>query len=307
MGIGRRIDEFVDVDDKSKDKLNSFESRFDLQYPKYKLTDLIVSDLIVNQINGALAFFEHSSLVFDGWGLSSTHKNSKRMCINFYGPPGTGKTMAAHAVADKLNKKLMIVNYAEIESKYVGDTPKNLVAAFKKAESVDAIIFFDEADAMLSRRVTSMKNSTDTSVNQSRSVLLNILNDYEKVVLFATNFIENFDPAFMRRILSHVKFELPDEACRIKLFQMYTSEKMPNTLNFEKLAKDHCDVSGSDISNAILLAAFSAAERCSPVVEMRDIESSLSQIKKSKFENAGKVTIETHPVTEDYVKSKLKG
>lgn len=239
------------------------------------------------------------------WGLNHTHKNSKRMCINFYGPPGTGKTMAAHAVADQLDKKLMIINYAEIESKYVGDTPKNLVSAFKAAEKNDAIIFFDEADAMLSRRVSNMKSSTDTSVNQTRSVLLNILNDYEKVILFATNFIENFDPAFMRRILAHVKFELPNEDCRKKLFEAYTPPTMPHTINFDLLAKSHNEISGSDISNAILLAAFSAAERKSDKVEMIDIESSLNQIKRSKIENNGNVKIETREVSQEHVESTL--
>lgn len=310
MGIGKRIEEKASGNsnnsaEKVEIKSSSDTSRFNMQEAKYKLADLVIPIVTSNQINNALSFFKHSDLVMNTWGLKSTHKNSKRMCINFYGPPGTGKTMAAHAVAEKLKKKLLVINYAEIESKYVGDTPKNLVAAFKAAENEDAIIFFDEADAMLSRRVTNMKNSTDTSVNQSRSVLLNILNDYEKVVLFATNFIENYDPAFMRRILAHVKFELPDEDCRRRLFAAYTPPSMPQNMDFDLLAKKHSNISGSDISNAILLAAFSAAERESLCVEMIDIESSLKQITDSKNENNEKVKIETRHVTKEYVESNL--
>lgn len=102
----------------------------------------------------------------------------KQIAINLYGLPGTGKTMAAHAIASALKRPMFAVNYADIESKYVGETSKNLTRLFKEAELIDAIIFFDEADAMLSRRVTNMSNSTDVSVNQTRSVLLTLMNNW---------------------------------------------------------------------------------------------------------------------------------
>ena len=92
---------------------------------------------------------------------------------------GTGKTMAAHAIANALHKEMICVNYADIESKYVGETSKNLTNLFHTASEKDIIIFFDEADALLSKRVTNMSSSTDVSVNQTRSVLLTLLNDYE--------------------------------------------------------------------------------------------------------------------------------
>lgn len=118
--------------------------------------------------------------------------------------------MAAHAIAHELNKPLIAVNYAEIESKYVGETSKNITALFNTAKEQDAIIFFDEADAMLSRRVTNMSHATDVSVNQTRSVLLTLMNDHEGLIIFTTNFVSNYDPAFMRRILSHILFDLPN-------------------------------------------------------------------------------------------------
>lgn len=147
--------------------------------------------------------------------------------MNLYGPPGTGKTMAAHAITSALEKQMICVDYAEIESKYVGETSKNLSRLFQTAKEQDAVIFFDEADALLSKRVTNMTSATDVSVNQTRSVLLNLLNQYQGVILFATNFIQNFDAAFLRRIKYHIPFHLPDEAMRERLWRMYIPEKCP--------------------------------------------------------------------------------
>jgi SpoVK/Ycf46/Vps4 family AAA+-type ATPase len=280
-------------------------SGFVLSTPKYTFSDLILPHGTRDQINKALAFRHHHDLVFQQWGLDETHRHARRVCLNFYGPPGTGKTMAAHAVAHALDKELLIVNYAEIESKYVGETPKNLTAVFKRADEADAVIFFDEADALLSKRVTNMSNSTDTSVNQTRSVLLNILNDYDKTVLFATNFIENFDPAFMRRILAHVKFTLPDEACRRQLYALYIPKKMPNTIDIDGLARRYDGLSGSDIANAVLLAAFSAAERQAAAVETTDLEFAVQSIAASKKANGSVPTVTTREVSREYAEQAL--
>lgn len=167
------------------------------------------------QILDIADYANNCRVVYEKWGLEETHKYAKRLGINLYGPSGTGKTMAAHAIASYLHRRILIVNYADIESKFVGKTPKNIRRAFEAAAETGSILFFDEADAILSRRVTSMTSSTDVSVNQTRSVMLMLLNDYQDFVIFATNFIENFDPAFMRRISTHIKFELPDYDCRL--------------------------------------------------------------------------------------------
>lgn len=260
-------------------------NKFSPQEPQYSLNDLVLHRDTKTQIERVLAHKTHSERVFNEWGLKNTHKQIDKVCINFYGLPGTGKTMAAHAVAKFLGKKLLIVNYADIESKYVGDTPKNLVAMFKAASDMDAVIFFDEADALLSRRVSNMNNSTDTSVNQTRSVLLTELNNHQKTVLFATNFIENFDPAFMRRILAHVKFNLPDYESRINLFNKYIPKEMPHAINIEDIARSYENLSGSDISNAVLMAALSAAGSHKTAVETSDLEQAIRLILDGKNAN----------------------
>ena len=134
---------------------------------------------------------------------------------------------------------MICVDYAEIESKYVGETSKNLTRLFQLAEKEGAVIFFDEADALLSKRVTNMTSATDVSVNQTRSVLLNLLNQYQGIIIFATNFIQNFDPAFLRRIKYHVQFHLPDEALREQLWKMYIPQKMPCEVDCNALAKQY--------------------------------------------------------------------
>ncbi|MBR4382214.1 MAG: 26S protease regulatory subunit [Selenomonadaceae bacterium] len=240
-------------------KSETAEEVFIPEEPKWSLDEIILPQAVREKILDVANYSENSHRVFELWGFKHTHKFSRRIGINLYGAPGTGKTMAAHAIAKQLGKKILIVNYADIESKYVGETPKNIRKAFEAAKNSDSILFFDEADAILSKRVTNMTQAVDVSVNQTRSVMLMLMNEYQDFIIFATNFIENFDPAFMRRISMHVEFTLPDEDCRKKLWRMYTPAECPNDLDFDELAKKFDGISGSDISNAMLNAAFKAA------------------------------------------------
>ncbi|MCQ2362305.1 MAG: ATP-binding protein [Acidaminococcaceae bacterium] len=253
--------------------------------PKYGLEDLILQDITVSKIRDIASYAENSNKVFEEWGFADTHKYSRRCGINLWGAPGTGKTMAAHAIAKNLGRKIILVDYADIESKYVGDTSKNLRRAFEKAKETGAILFFDEADAILSRRVTGMEHATDVSVNQTRSELLMLLNEFNDVIIFATNFIENFDPAFMRRILLHVKFELPDEKCREQLWYKYIPEKLPHDIDIPKIVELSDGLSGGDISNAILSAAFSAVRQNESVLHHTYLEDAVIGIKESKEAN----------------------
>ena len=110
--------------------------------PRYSLDDIILPQSTKEQILDVATYAENSQLVFDIWGFNRTHKYSKRVGINLYGAPGTGKTMAAHAIAKQLGKKILIVNYADIESKYVGETPKNISKVFEAGKSTNSILFY---------------------------------------------------------------------------------------------------------------------------------------------------------------------
>lgn len=262
------------------------EKNFQLSYPKYQLSDLIITDTLYSELQTIIKAQQCWRKVFEEWNLGSVMKQRKNLFVNLYGTPGTGKTMAAHAIAHALQKQMICVNYADIESKYVGETSKNLTALFAYAKTQNVIIFFDEADALLSKRVTNMSHATDVSVNQTRSVLLTLLNDYDGMVLFATNFISNYDAAFMRRIQYHVKFELPNADLRRKLWRMYIPKEMPALINFNEIADRFDGVSGSDISNAVLKAALKAATNNENSIPQSHFEEAVQEIIDSKKANA---------------------
>lgn len=311
MGIGKRTAPTDSYEDTTKNSSGqSSKKKEEVVYlpeePKFSLNDIVLPTAVKEKILDIAEYAQNSKLVFEVWGLDETHKYSKRIGINLYGAPGTGKTMAAHAIAKHLGRKILVVNYADIESKYVGDTPKNIRRVFEAAKSTNSILFFDEADAILSRRVTNMSNATDVSVNQTRSVMLMLMNEFQDFIIFATNFIENFDPAFMRRISMHVEFPLPDLDCRKKLWQMYVPQKMPTNVDFDEVAEKFDGISGSDISNAVLNAAFKAARRKFKSVSKELFFEAINDILASRAANSKKeVTVTKRFVSEEYVQAQI--
>lgn len=285
------------------------EENFFVQKPKYSFDDIVLPENVKAQLKDVIYFKKNQNKVFNEWGLSEViGDNTNKLAINLYGPPGTGKTMAANVIAKEIGQDLIIVNYSQLESKYVGETAKNIEKVFDYAKQNNLIIFFDEADAILSKRVTNMSHSTDVSVNQTRSVLLMLMNDYDGIILFATNFISNFDEAFMRRIQFHIKFELPNQECRELLWKKYIPQQMPNNADIHELSCKYEGISGSDISNAVMTAAFKAARLEEEYVDEKYFCEAIQNIIKSKNENKAssiKVVSEKF-VTEDYVNKTLK-
>lgn len=270
------------------------------------MEDLVLDQSTSVQLLDVISYFQNRDLLFTQWGLSQRFSDQDSLAVNLYGPPGTGKTMAAHAISGELDKRMICVDYAEIESKYVGETSKNLSRLFQTASEQDAVIFFDEADALLSKRVTNMTSATDVSVNQTRSVLLNLLNQYRGVILFATNFIQNFDAAFLRRIKYHVQFHLPDEILREKLWRTYIPKEMPCEVDYSELAKKFSDISGSDIANAVFSAAVSAARNKDQIILQGQFEVAIQRCLEVKRANQGSlVTVSKRIVSEEQVKEKL--
>lgn len=268
-----------------REKVTKAEKPFAVQEPKYSFDDIVLTEHVYGDIRTAIAYEIHRDLLMNAWGMKKLYPERKGLMINLYGESGTGKTMVAHAVARKLNKKIIVVNYAEIESKYVGETSKNLVRLFKEAQEKDAVLLFDEADALLSKRVTNMLSSNDVSVNQTKSVLLNILNDYSGIVVFTTNFISNYDYAFVRRIPFQIRFLLPDEKQRKMLWEHYLSVGIPYRCDVAKIAEKYKGVSGSDIANAVWMAALEAAEREESVVCEERFCTAIEKIMVAKADN----------------------
>lgn len=285
---------------------NEAKVDFYISEPKYSLDDVILSETVKREIERIVSYFKYNDKIFKEWNLQSVIKQHN-LSVNLYGESGTGKTMTAHAIAKMLNKKIVIVNYAEIESKYVGETSKNLVSLFKFAKENDAVILFDEADALLSRRVTTMHSAADVSVNQTRNTLLKILDDYDGIIFFTTNFIQNFDTAFIRRIFSHVKFEMPNRETRLALWKHYLLDTIPcDDRNFviEKIG-DVEGVTGADISTSVLKAAIDAV--CSkPVCITYELLSGIvEEIIKAKKAVNDNYEITTRKVSQQYALSQI--
>ena len=243
---------------------NKQEPAFRIEEPFWTFSDVIIADSIREEIDNAIASEKYKNLIYDTWGLIEVFKREKALTMNLYGASGSGKTMTAHAIANQLEMKIVMVNYAEIESKYVGETSKNLVKLFDFARENRCVLVFDEADALLSRRVTSMNNATDVSVNQTRNVLLKLLDTASMPILFTTNFIQNYDGAFFRRISYHIKFDYPNKATRKAIWEHYLVEKFPLNGSRVEIIEEISEIegiSGAEISNVVYEAAVEAARK----------------------------------------------
>jgi SpoVK/Ycf46/Vps4 family AAA+-type ATPase len=227
--------------------------------------DVILPPRTVRMLGEALTQVHSYSLIFQDWGLGERHPTGTALAFNFAGPSGTGKTICAEAIAHYLDKRLLLVRYAELESMWVGETPKNVAAIFRMAQEEDAVLFFDEADAIAARRSTDVSHGSQRESNTTVNVLLQELERFDGVVIFATNLAANFDPAFERRIRTHVLFELPDADAREKIWKVQLHERTPlaDDVDFRALA-DRYVVSGGDIRNAVLKAALAAAAEEGP-------------------------------------------
>jgi SpoVK/Ycf46/Vps4 family AAA+-type ATPase len=234
--------------------------------PRRTFDDVILPAATRRALDEALAQVTQHDLIFNRWGLGERHPTGLALAFNFAGPPGTGKTICAEALAHSLGRRLLLVRYAELESLWMGETPKNVAAIFRTAREERAVLFFDEADAIASRRSTSLDTGFQRESNTVVSVLLQELEWYNGVVIFATNLAANFDPAFERRIRTHVLFEMPGPAEREQIWRVQlhpTRTPLAGDVDFRELALRY-DVSGGDIRNAVLKAALAAAARPGP-------------------------------------------
>ena len=252
--------------------------------PQRTFSDVILPPQTRRALDDALAQVRNHSLIFNRWGLGERHTTGLGLAFNFAGPPGTGKTICAEAIAHSLGRKLLVVDYAEVESMWMGETPKNIVTAFRSAAENNAVLFFDEADAIAGRRAQGSRLPQDREANITVNVLLRELESFNGVVIFATNLAANFDPAFERRIRAHVRFEMPgiEERERIWAVQVHPAKTpLSSDVDFHALAETF-EVSGGDIKNAVLKGAAAAAAQGAKRIHQEHFERAMADVLAAK-------------------------
>lgn len=234
--------------------------------PQRSFEDVVLPERTLLALDHALALVRKHDLIFRQWGFAERHTSGLGLAFHFAGPPGTGKTICAEALANMLDRKLLVVRYSELESRWVGQTAKHVASVFQAAERQDAVLFFDEADAIAGRRFTSMQAAVDREANSVVNVLLHELETFPGVVIFATNLAANMDPAFERRIRTHILFEMPDAEARERIWRVQLHPRktpLADDVDFRALAEAY-PRSGGDIKNAVLKAAQMATTEPGP-------------------------------------------
>ncbi len=228
--------------------------------PRGQWSDLILPETSVQQLQELVHHLKHHDLVFTTWGLRTKVLHGDGIASLFAGPPGTGKTMASALVARELGRELFRVDLATVVSKYIGETEKNLEKVFSAAHRSNAVLFFDEADALFGKR-TEVKDAHDRYANVETGYLLQRIETFDGIVILATNFKKNVDEAFMRRMAVVVEFPMPEVAERRRLWASLLPVNMPRAsdIDVEFLAA-RFELSGGHIKNAIQTAAMLAAE-----------------------------------------------
>ena len=281
--VSKFSDDVKDKNDESKveQRANQYQS----QQPLFSLDKLIVPDEVKENILSAIDIIRVQSKVFVEWNLQAIEP-FPRTALNFHGQPGTGKTLTAHAIAHSLEKPIIVASYAQIESKFLGDGSKNVEALFHAAERDNAVLFIDEADSLLSKRLTNASQGSERAANSICSQLLICLEKFKGVVIFATNLVENYDKAFETRV-RHIHFPMPNEQARYSIWQNHLPRELPLAANFsiEELAKID-EVCGRDIKNAVIDAAVRIARKCESTIQTKDLIDAINRIKSSRVSSS---------------------
>lgn len=231
--------------------------------------DLVLGSQTKEQLNELQAWIQFEDELMTGWELNKKLKPGYR-CL-FHGPPGTGKTLTATLLGKLHNRDVFRVDLSTVVSKYIGETEKNLERIFEQTALYNCILFFDEADALFGKR-TNVNEAHDRYANQEISYLLQRIEDYEGVVILASNFKANIDDAFLRRFQSVVFFPMPDSNERYHLWKQAFSYKsqFDKTVNFEEIAKKYV-LSGGSIINVVRYTSLMTIQRNSDRILLSDI------------------------------------
>lgn len=253
-------------------------SYFTAAEPLYDFDFLVLPQQTMDQLLLAVDMVKVHELVFDRWNLRKIEPHPSS-AINLHGSPGTGKTLAAHAIANRLGRKIIQTKYSQLESKYHGEGPKNLDALFYAAQTHNAVLFLDEADALMSRRFETVSQGSEHAVNAMRSELVMSLDRYDGLVIFATNFVRSYDMAFDSRV-RHIEFPDPDAEARTAIWAHHLPDGLPLAPDVSVSDLGTIDgITGRDICHAVIDAATAVALRGQNQVDQADLKNAIEQIK----------------------------
>ena len=233
--------------------------------PSVSWDDMVLPADTLTQLRGIGARVRHAETVLTEWGMGEGARRRTGVTTLFAGESGTGKTMAAEALAGDLGLDLYAIDLSTVVDKYIGETEKNLDRVFDEASGVNGVLFFDEADALFGKR-SEVRDAHDRYANVEVAYLLQRMESFDGIAILATNLRANIDDAFARRLDVVVDFPMPDEAGRRELWNRCLGPDIPRSddLDLEFCAKAF-ELSGGNIRNAVMAAAYLAAEAESPV------------------------------------------
>ncbi len=227
-----------------------------------RLSDIVLSERVSEVVHELLAAARNQTLVLNRWGFGQRLSTGKGLTALFDGPPGTGKTYCAELLAGELDRPLYRVNLPEVVSKWVGETEKHIKALFQQARLSHAMLLFDEADSLFSARVSETRSSNDRYANMEVNLLLQEIERFPGVVILTTNHFGALDRALVRRIAFRATFERPDAAQREAIWRCLLPPQAPVAPDVDLGAVARAfELTGGEIKNALLRAAYWAADR----------------------------------------------
>jgi hypothetical protein len=231
--------------------------------------DLVLAEDTRDLVAALVGRVRHAYKVLDQWGYRQKVARGAGVAALFSGPPGTGKTMVAGLIARELDLELYQVDLSKVVSKWIGETEKNLARVFDAAEEGHALLLFDEADALFGQRSTDMKSANDRYANLEVNYLLQRVEAFGGITILTTNLETAIDDALKRRLAAHVVFAKPDEEERALLWERQAttgSAPLANDVDPEELAAMFPNMTGANIRNAAIAAAFLAAADNAPCI-----------------------------------------